>query len=385
MLVRACLLVALSFAALCGLSATEPLDYAAIEEVVQQVNPAQNNDSRDYSGFLGQPADKVAEKIRDNFWFSLFVFLPFLVIPEILLIYVIFKFANRDDGRKPATFMGNHKLEIFWTAVPILTLFVVGFPAVDLLYYQEAPPLAVHGEDDEFMKVDVIGKKFNWVYNYPDYEIEGINMVSYDLSPYDVDYQASIQESAVFPVGKVSWTTFTSADVNHNWGVQALGIRKDCIINQINSEWFKPTTVGFYEGQCYELCGADHGKMILSVAIVDDADFALWVQVQQLRGGAEGVLRKLNATRSAEDQTAAMAEFEESVAKFLSEGDQVARLNTLRFWLVFEAKTKAVFLDVNGGDDKAFASNIGLIEDEHKRFRSLLDSAVQKAGAVASR
>src|SRR5471032_331733 len=53
-----------------------------------------------------EPATEVARQVLSVTWFSSIVFLPFLILPQLLLLVVIFKFKDRGDGRKPATFLG---------------------------------------------------------------------------------------------------------------------------------------------------------------------------------------------------------------------------------------------------------------------------------------
>jgi len=83
------------------------------------------------------PASDIAREVVDNTWFNVLVYLPFLVLPEVMLLYVIWKFRARGDGRKAATFMGNHTLEIIWTAIPCLALLVVSVPVWHVLWKME--------------------------------------------------------------------------------------------------------------------------------------------------------------------------------------------------------------------------------------------------------
>ena len=50
-------------------------------------------------------------------------------LPQILLVWIIWKFRKKQDGRAPATFTGNHRLEILWTAIPVVALVIVSVPA----------------------------------------------------------------------------------------------------------------------------------------------------------------------------------------------------------------------------------------------------------------
>src|SRR5882757_3844218 len=113
-------------------------------------------------GLFTGPASDIAEKVRANAWFSSLVFLPFLILPQVLLLVVMFKFKDRGDGRKPATFMANHKLEIAWTAIPILALIIVGIPCFPLMWEMDLPPK----DAKDPMLLTVRAKQFAWDYEY---------------------------------------------------------------------------------------------------------------------------------------------------------------------------------------------------------------------------
>ena len=107
-------------------------DLYAVDANLQPVTPMVN--------MFTHPASDIAREVVDNTWFNVLVFLPFLILPEVMLLYVIWKFRARGDGRKSATFMGNHTLEIIWTAIPCLALVVVSVPVWHVLWKMELPP-----------------------------------------------------------------------------------------------------------------------------------------------------------------------------------------------------------------------------------------------------
>ena len=47
---------------------------------------------------------------------------------------------------------------------------------------------------------------------------------------------------------------------------------------RLNETWFKATREGVYYGQCSELCGKDHAFMPIAVRVVNDQEFAEWVE-----------------------------------------------------------------------------------------------------------
>jgi cytochrome c oxidase subunit 2 len=70
----------------------------------------------------------------------------------------------------------------------------------------------------------------------------------------------------------------TGADVIHSFSVPSFGIKIDAVPGRINETWFKAEREGMYYGQCSELCGKDHAFMPIAVRVVNDTDFAAWVE-----------------------------------------------------------------------------------------------------------
>src|SRR5512142_2148780 len=73
------------------------------------------------TNWLQQPATPIAGEVRGEFWLTLLLISPFLLLPQILLAYSVWKFGEK-RGHKPATFEHNMKLEAVWTLVPVITL-----------------------------------------------------------------------------------------------------------------------------------------------------------------------------------------------------------------------------------------------------------------------
>ena len=82
----------------------------------------------------------------------------------------------------------------------------------------------------------------------------------------------------VVPVNKVIRVQTTGADVIHAFAVPAFGIKINSIPGRLNETWFKATKVGMYYGQCSELCGKDHAFMPIAVRVVEEQEFATWVE-----------------------------------------------------------------------------------------------------------
>ncbi len=205
------------------------------------------------TSWLNHPATPLAHEVRDNFWITVALVMPFLVLPQILLAYSIWKFRET-RGHKPATFHDNLKLEIIWTLVPAITLVLIAIPAFRTLKKFDVPP-----KSD--MVVEVIGHQFFWEYRYPKYNLGIAN------------------EPLVVPADKVVTLNLTSVDVIHSWWVPSFGVKQDANPGRITNTWFKADK-GKYKGQCAELCGALHGEMYIDVTVLSEPEFEAWIQAK---------------------------------------------------------------------------------------------------------
>ena len=261
------------------------------------------------------PASNIAKDVLDNFWFSFLVFMPFLVLPQVLLVYAMLKFRDRGDGRKSATFMHNTKLENLWTAIPILALAIVAVPVYPLLYKMELPPQ----DAENALAITVRGKKYAWEY---DYKREGINIGN--------DLVSGQQEPMVLVKDRVTTLRITSNDVNHAWWVPAFGVKKDAIIGRFNNTWFTPDRTGPFKGQCAELCGEGHGVMIISAVVVEPAQFEAWQMLMKHRDQAKKVWDALITWESGQSEDGLRAALATYRGKF--PGDQQADF-ALQYWM----------------------------------------------------
>jgi cytochrome c oxidase subunit 2 len=202
------------------------------------------------------PVTPIAHEVRSYTIFLVAMTLPYLILPQVLLLYCIFKFGKK-PGARPATFHENIRLEVVWTIVPALTLVLLAIPAYGLIKKIENMP-----EAD--VNVQVIGHQFYWEYRYPDFN----------------DIRIS-EEPLVIPVNKTVVADMTSVDVNHAWWVPAFGIKMDTVPGRTTQVWFNVEREGWFKGQCAELCGTLHSKMLIDVHVVSQEEFDAWIAKKQ--------------------------------------------------------------------------------------------------------
>lgn len=237
------------------------------------------------SAELGQPApwettlQQAGSPVMENIvWFHNFLLVVITAITLFvlaLLVIVVIKFNARANP-VPSRTTHNTLIEVAWTLVPVLILVCIAVPSFRLLFLQLDVPKAD-------LTVKVTGKQWYWSYAYPDNgKFEFDSLLAQDKQP----RLLGVDNEMVVPVNKVIRIQTTGADVIHSFAVPAFGVKIDSIPGRLNESWFKATKTGMYYGQCSELCGKDHAFMPIAVRVVDDQEFASWVDAAKKKFAA---------------------------------------------------------------------------------------------------
>src|SRR5580698_1195382 len=184
-----------------------------------------------------------------------------------LLVTVVVKF-NAKANPVPSRTTHNTLIEVAWTLIPVLILVGIAVPSFRLLFLELDVPKAD-------LTIKATGKQWYWSYAYPDNgKFEFDSLMAADKQP----RLLGVDNEMVVPVNKVIRVQTTGADVIHSFAVPAFGIKIDAIPGRLNETWFKATKLGMFYGQCSELCGKDHAFMPIAVRVVNDQEFATWVE-----------------------------------------------------------------------------------------------------------
>jgi cytochrome c oxidase subunit 2 len=148
-----------------------------------------------------------------------------------------------------------------WTVAPVVILFLIGgFVFYKLPGIADVPSASASGDRIE---VRVTGRQFYWQYEYEN------GAVAID----------SLRAPAGVPVRLE--VTAPDDDVVHSWWIPALGGKIDAIPGTTTETWFEAERPGIYEGQCAELCGLEHAKMLASVEILPTDEFDAWLESRE--------------------------------------------------------------------------------------------------------
>lgn len=226
---------------------------------------------------LGQPEpwewhlQASGSPVMDNIvWFHDFLSVLIIVITLFvlaLLVAVVVKFNSRANP-VPSRTTHNTLIEVVWTLVPVLILVGIAVPSFRLLFLELDVPKAD-------LTIKATGKQWYWSYAYPDNgKFEFDSLMAQDKQP----RLLGVDNEMVVPVNKVVRVQVTGADVIHAFALPAFGVKIDAIPGRLNETWFKATKTGMFYGQCSELCGKDHAFMPIAIRVVNDQEFASWVE-----------------------------------------------------------------------------------------------------------
>jgi cytochrome c oxidase subunit II len=207
------------------------------------------------NAFTLSPASPQAAAISNLFVGTLVFLSAILILVSFLVIYAIIRYRDRPGAPEPEQKFGSRKLEIIWTAVPILSLVVLLGFTIRAMSAGD-PPTA-----DARPELRIVAHQWWWEIIYLKSGVTTANEIH-------------------IPVGKQLLVDFRSADVIHDFWVPALGRKIDIIPGHPNRLWIEADHGGTYLGACAEFCGNEHAWMRIMVIADSPDDFAAWVKQQ---------------------------------------------------------------------------------------------------------
>jgi cytochrome c oxidase subunit 2 len=144
----------------------------------------------------------------------------------------------------------RRRVEIAWTAVPLLIFLAFGAAGARLYFEHYAPPPGA-------IPIYVVGKQWVWQLEHDNGKRE-------------------INELHV-PRGQPVRLLMASQDVIHSFFLPALRIKQDVLPGRYTQLWFEASTAGEYRLFCAELCGTAHSHMIGRLVVMEPAAFSAWL------------------------------------------------------------------------------------------------------------
>jgi cytochrome c oxidase subunit 2 len=229
-----------------------------------------------------------ADEIDSLYKIVLYVAFVIFIGVEGILGYTLYRFRKR-KGAVAAQIHGNTRLEIGWTlgaAAILVVLSIITFvklsaiqdpqntgPDGDVLSGQSGVLYATADKrlppNGKALEIEVIGRQYIWQYVYP-----GATNPDGLGAPYSY-------EEMVVPTETTVVLNVVSSDVVHSWWIPKLGGKLQAIPGYHNYGWFKIAKPGVFHGQCANMCGRGHARMIATVRAEPPAEFETWIANQR--------------------------------------------------------------------------------------------------------
>ena len=197
-----------------------------------------------------------------------------------LIVFAVLRFRGR-PAERAARWHENNPLEATYALV---LLGVVVF-LLYLTFRAEHRVDTVAGEERPQLEVNVIGAKWEWHFNYPAY---GINRYS----------GMDGHETLVVPTNEAIRFHLVSLDVIHEFWVPELRYKHDLIPGYPQYMTLTFSQRGIFPGQCAELCGEYHSRMIFTVDAVSASEFNAWAHSEGTAARAGTSRTRAGAGRS---------------------------------------------------------------------------------------
>ena len=222
------------------------------------------------------PRSAPAQQILDITWLVIGIVGALGIIVMTMIIFSIIRYRHRedDDGAEPPQIYGSNPIELAWTVLPTLIVFVLFLVSARGIFEieKETPP-------EGSLEVTVVGHRWWWEFDYPEYGFVTANELHIPIG----------DDNTPIPV----FLSLESADVIHSFWVPQLAGKTDLVPNRDkNHLWLQPNMPGTYVGQCAEYCGGAHANMLITVIVEPESKFNEWVALQQQEAVSDSTVER---------------------------------------------------------------------------------------------
>jgi len=172
-----------------------------------------------------------------------------MILGVVLIVFSFVYYKGYSEERQESSV-----LERIWTLIPMIILTSIAIPRIYLLCTQDAFLRAPS------TSVKVLSRQWRW--QREQFDIEEDHLLDVD----EVCDRGSFTSPRVLRM-RLTRLILTRTDVLHSLGVPELGVKLDSVPGRLNSTILEINRVGIYPGGCYELCGAGHRAMPISLLV----------------------------------------------------------------------------------------------------------------------
>ncbi len=214
--------------------------------------------------------------------FNMMIIWTVFILTNTMLFIMAWKYYGR-DGQRATYYPHNNKLEMLWTGVPAIVLFVIIFLGIRLWNTTLAPA------DASVRVIELYSKQFSWTARYAgDDNVLGkssyrmildANVLGVDSSDGASADDVIIGDTLFIPVGEEVNFRLRSQDVIHSAYFPHFRAQMNCVPGMETFFHFKPTKTTEdmrkitgnpefdYVLLCNKICGASHYNMQMKIYV----------------------------------------------------------------------------------------------------------------------
>ncbi|MFP4471374.1 MAG: cytochrome c oxidase subunit II [Bacteroidales bacterium] len=208
-------------------------------------------------------ASNFAEGVDLAFYVILGISLFFLIGITVVMVYFVIRYNKKRHPIADTSITGSVKLEIIWTAIPLVLVLV-------MFYYGWAGFAPMRNVPDDAIPVKAIARMWSWTFEYAN---------------------GKKSDKLIMPKGQPVKLDLISVDVLHSLYIPAFRVKEDVVPGRNNYMWFTANHEGSYDLLCAEYCGLRHAYMLTTVEVVSDEEWDEWMETPE----GESELDKVDA------------------------------------------------------------------------------------------
>ncbi|MGP4071616.1 cytochrome aa3 quinol oxidase subunit II [Piscibacillus sp. B03] len=206
------------------------------------------------------PKGPVGQSQKDLIVYSLWFMLGIVVVVFVLFGYMIIKYRDypgRGDKDYDPNIHGSLKIEILWTAIPLIIVTLLSIPTVETLFDLEKPPES--SSDQEPLVIHATSADWKWFFSYPEQNIETVNYLH-------------------IPTNRAIEFRLTSADSMAALWIPALGGQKYNMAGMETVLYLQADEEGVYDGRNSNFTGEGFSLQTFEVHAENEENFNAWVE-----------------------------------------------------------------------------------------------------------
>lgn len=253
-------------------------------------------------GLMPVAASESANDVDSLFNLMMTIATGLFLLIEGVLIYILIKFRRqKGDQTDGPPIEGNVGLEIVWTAIPTIIVFILAVYSFDIynrmggLYpmasMDHGSKIAHHHDmkmeqnslGDNLVAFESKDQKIALGLGVPDSE-KGENPLVINVNGIQYAWIFTYQDTGIIsgeihaPVNRPVELKMVAGDVIHSFWLPEFRIKQDVVPGRETLLSFVPNLIGSYPIICAELCGSYHGGMKTTLYVESQEDYDKWVQ-----------------------------------------------------------------------------------------------------------